>query len=65
MIYSGTLYLYWNKTYSWNKVHVKAWKLFEEFGSIVKEDLLPGVSIVYLFDEEDIKLLNKSEVSNE
>ena len=44
---------------------MKAWKLFEEFGSIVKEDLLPGVSIVYLFDEEDIKLLNKSEVSNE
>ena len=61
--YLGTTYLYSNGTYSWDTLHKNAFDRFKQFGPIIREDLLPGITIVHLFNVEDIKTLFKSEVS--
>lgn len=61
--YLGTTYLYSNGTYSWDTLHKNAFDNFKQFGPIVREDLLPGVTIVHLFNHQDIKTLFHSEVS--
>merc|ERR1712098_984118 len=43
--------------YSWSTLHKTALIKFKEFGSIVREQIIPGVTIVHLFDAEDIKTL--------
>ena len=63
MQYLGTTYLYSNGTYSWDTLHQNAFENFKQFGPIVREDLLPGVTIVHLFNHQDIKTLFHSEVS--
>lgn len=48
-------------TYNWDEVHKSGMKKYKRWGSIVKETMVPGVDIVWLFDPNDIaKVLNNA-----
>ena len=54
----GTTYLYrGGGPCSWDRLHWTGLRRFREFGPVVREDLVPGVSIVHLFSQEDIRKL--------
>lgn len=47
--------------YSFDEVHKAGFEKYGQYGDIVKEHILPGVDIVWLFDPNDIaKVLNNS-----
>lgn len=59
----GTLYQYipiFGK-YSFKKLHINGLKKYKKFGSIVREEIIPGVNIVWLFDPVDIENLFRIE----
>ena len=62
---SGTTYLYRHGgPYSWDRMHWTGLRRFREFGPVVREDLVPGVSIVHLYSQEDIRKLFLEEGSH-
>lgn len=47
--------------YSWAAVHTSGMDKYEKYGDIVKERIVPGVDVVWLFNPNDIaKVLNNS-----
>ena len=49
------------KKYSLDRLHWSGLKKYEEYGSIVKEEIVPGVELVFLFDPKDIKVMYQME----
>lgn len=48
-------------TYSWGEIHKAGFIKYQKWGPIVKERMVPGVDVVWLFDPNDIsKVLNNS-----
>lgn len=48
-------------TYDWNEIHKAGFVKHAKWGRIVKERMVPGVDVVWLFDPNDIsKVLNNS-----
>lgn len=43
--------------YSWDHLHESGLKKYQEYGCIVRERILPGVNVVWIFDPEDIKVV--------
>lgn len=47
--------------YTWDEVHKSGMDKYQKYGDIVKERMVPGVDVVWLFDPNDIaKVLNNS-----
>lgn len=47
--------------YSWDAVHISGMEKYKKYGDIVKERMVPGVDVIWLFDPNDIaKVLNNS-----
>lgn len=47
--------------YNWGEVHKSGLDKYQKYGDIVKETILPGVDVVWLFDPNDIaKVLNNA-----
>ncbi|KAK9502254.1 hypothetical protein O3M35_011057 [Rhynocoris fuscipes] len=44
-----------------NRLHVTGFRMYEEYGSVVKENLMNGEAIVNVFDPDDIGKVYKSE----
>ena len=60
----GTTYLYSDSgPYSWTRMHHSALAKLRQFGDRVREDIVPGVTLLYLFRAEDIKTLFLNEAS--
>ena len=58
----GNLYEYMlTKKYDFKKLHQNGMKKFLQYGPIVKEEIVPGLPIVWIFDPEDIKAMYKAE----
>ncbi|XP_025833891.1 cytochrome P450 302a1, mitochondrial-like [Agrilus planipennis] len=59
----GTLYQYLPilGDYHFDKLHVNGLKKFKEFGPVVREEIVSGVNIVWLFKPEDIETLFRVE----
>lgn len=54
------VYLYPGK-YTFDEVHKSGFDKYQKYGDIVREHILPGVDIVWLFDPHDIaKVLNNT-----
>ncbi|XP_031640916.1 cytochrome P450 302a1, mitochondrial [Contarinia nasturtii] len=59
----GTFYHYFPVfgKYSWDEVHKSGLDKYSKYGDIVKERMVPGVDIIWLYDPNDIsKVLNNS-----
>ena len=48
----GTTYLYKEGSYSWERLHLTGMKKYKQFGPVVREEVLPGVNILWLFHPE-------------
>ena len=59
----GCLPHYWSGRYSLDRLHWNGLAKYRQYGDIVREDIVPGVSLVWLFNPEDIKKLFLAEVS--
>ena len=60
----GTTHLYSESgPYSWTRMHHSALAKLRQFGDRVREDIVPGVTLLYLFRAEDIKTLFLNEAS--
>ena len=60
----GTTHLYSESgPYSWTRMHHSALAKLRQFGARVKEDIVPGVTLLYLFNAEDIRILFHNEAS--
>lgn len=59
----GTLYQYFPLIgkYRFDELHHNGFKKYNAFGPLVREELVPGVNIVLLFDPKDIETLFRSE----
>ncbi|XP_044750477.1 cytochrome P450 302a1, mitochondrial [Coccinella septempunctata] len=59
----GTLYQYLPLIgrYKFSKLHINGLKKYKQFGSIVREEIVPGVNTVWLFDPNDIEHLFRNE----
>lgn len=59
----GTLYKYLPiiGPYSFDKLHINGLKKLNKYGPIVKEEIVPGVNIVWLFKPEDIETMFRYE----
>lgn len=54
-------YFFFTGIYDWNEIHKAGFEKYEKWGSIVKERMVPGVDVVWLFDPHDIsKVLNNA-----
>ena len=60
----GTLPYYWSGHYSWDRLHITGLTKYREFGDCVRETILPGVSVVWLFQPRDIRAMFRAEGSN-
>ena len=61
----GTTHLYSESgPYSWTRMHHSALAKLRQFGDRVKEDIVPGVTLLYLFNVEDIRTLFHNEASS-
>ncbi|XP_074102939.1 cytochrome P450 302a1, mitochondrial [Cotesia typhae] len=60
----GTLYKYlpYIGEYNFNKLHKNGFKKLSKYGPLVKEEIVPGVNIVWVFRPEDIAEIFKAEV---
>ncbi|XP_020289408.1 cytochrome P450 302a1, mitochondrial isoform X2 [Pseudomyrmex gracilis] len=59
----GTLYKYLPfGEYSFNKLHVNGILKLRRFGPLVREEIVPGVPLVWVFRPEDIEAIFKAEV---
>lgn len=48
-------------SYSWDELHKACYQKYMKWGDIVRETIVPGVDVVWLFDPSDIaKVLNES-----
>lgn len=47
--------------YSFDKLHINGLKKLNKYGPIVKEEIVPGVNIVWLFKPEDIETMFRYE----
>ena len=59
----GTLPYYWRGEYSWERLHRTGLKKYLEYGDCVRETVLPGVHVVWLFHPRDIRQMYRSEGS--
>ena len=60
---SGTTYLYSGSgPYSWDRMHHGALDKLKKFGDRVREEVVPGVTLLYLFNAEDIRTVFLNEV---
>ena len=50
-------YLPWVGQYSWQTLHKASLDKYIKYGSIVKETMVPGEDIVWLYDPKDISIL--------
>ena len=57
----GTLPYYWSGHYSWDRLHTTGLTKYREFGDCVRETILPGVCVVWLFQPRDIRAMFKAE----
>jgi len=58
----GTLYHYfWTKKYSFDRLHWNGQSKYKEFGPIVREEIIPGTHLVWVFRPEDIRTMYESE----
>jgi ecdysteroid 25-hydroxylase CYP302A1 len=57
----GTLPHYWLGRYSWGRLHTSGALKCRQFGDCVREDVLPGVSVVWLFHPRDIRAIYRAE----
>ncbi|KAL3280979.1 hypothetical protein HHI36_004204 [Cryptolaemus montrouzieri] len=59
----GTLYKYFPVigNYKFSKLHINGMKKYKQFGPVVKEEIVPGVNIVWLFDPKDIENMFRCE----
>lgn len=47
--------------YNWGEVHKSGIDKYRKYGDIVKETIVPGVDVIWLFDPNDIaKVLNNA-----
>ncbi|VVC39583.1 Cytochrome P450, E-class, group I,Cytochrome P450,Cytochrome P450, conserved site [Cinara cedri] len=59
----GTLYQYlpvFGK-YEFDRLHRNGLAKFRQYGPVVREDIVPGVSVVWIFKPEDVKTLYQNE----
>jgi len=49
------------KKYSLDRLHKSGMSRYKEYGKIVKEEIVPGTTLVYLFDPKDIKKMYQLE----
>lgn len=47
--------------YKFDTLHINGFTKYQKFGPIVREEILPGVNIVWLFDPKDIEALFRQE----
>ena len=60
---AGTTYLYSQSgPYSWDRLQHTARAKLSQYGERVREDLVPGVTMLSLFNAEDIRTLFLNEV---
>lgn len=45
----------WLGQYSFDQLHTSGLKKYQQFGSIVREEILPGVNLLLLYRPEDIE----------
>lgn len=59
----GTLHNYFPVMgkYKFDELHHNGLKKFKEYGSVIREEIVPGVNIVWLFDPNDIEVMFRSE----
>ena len=58
----GTLHNYlWTKKYSFDRLHHNGLKKYREFGPLVREEINPGVNILWIFHPNDIRTMFASE----
>nr|UZM28237.1 disembodied [Henosepilachna vigintioctomaculata] len=59
----GTLYQYLPIVgkYNFDKMHINGMKKYKQFGPVVRERMLPGVNVVWLFDPKDIEIMFRCE----
>lgn len=47
--------------YKFNTLHKNGFKKYADFGPVVREEIVPGVNIVWLFDPSDMETLFRNE----
>lgn len=47
--------------YKFDKLHLNGLTKYKKYGPIVKEQIVPGVNIVWLFDPDDIEIMFRYE----
>ncbi|CAH1104790.1 unnamed protein product [Psylliodes chrysocephalus] len=59
----GTLYQYFPfiGKYRFDELHYNGYKKYNSFGSLVREEIVPGVNVVWLFDPNDIETMFRHE----
>jgi len=58
-------YFFLKGKYKWDALHEAGFKKYNQWGSIVKETILPGVNVIWIFNPNDIAtVLNDSGVGN-
>ncbi|XP_034244458.1 cytochrome P450 302a1, mitochondrial-like isoform X2 [Thrips palmi] len=57
----GTIYLYLMGVYSFTQLHKTGLKKYLKYGPIVREEIVPGNSVVWIFDPNDMEHLFLSE----
>ncbi|CAG9859105.1 unnamed protein product [Phyllotreta striolata] len=59
----GTLYQYFPLigNYRFDQLHHNGHKKFKSFGPLVREEIMPGVNILWLFDPQDIEAMFRHE----
>lgn len=59
----GTLHQYLPLigNYKFDELHINGFKKYKLFGPVVREQIVPGVNIVWLFDPNDIETMYRNE----
>ncbi|KAJ1523528.1 hypothetical protein ONE63_001378 [Megalurothrips usitatus] len=57
----GTIYLYLFGIYNFTRLHKDGFKKYKKYGPIVREEIIPGNSIVWIFDPNDMERVFLSE----
>ncbi|XP_046391836.1 cytochrome P450 302a1, mitochondrial-like [Ischnura elegans] len=59
----GTLWKYipYIGKYRWDRLHHNGFLKLEEFGPLVREEVVPGVNVIWLFDPDDVEHLFRVE----
>lgn len=59
----GTLYQYLPVLgkYKFDRLHRNGLAKLQKYGPVVREDIVPGVSIVWIFKPEDVEMLYRKE----